>query len=219
MFPKAILTYEDYLVLPETMQRYEIIDGVLIMPPAPLIGHQWQSDEICDQMRAYIKQRQLGLVLSAPVDVMIRRTPLRTRQPDILYISLERLEEYGLEELQRLPYLDIAPDLVVEIISPSESAEKVVPQGQFSLRHIEDKLTDYQRIGVRECWLVRSTEKVVPQGQFSLQETIEVVRFTDEASRVIAVFRRGERVQSHVLPGWQPAVDALLIPLTSIKKP
>ena len=81
-----ILTYEDYLALPETMQRYEIIDGELIRAPAPLLGYQWWSDEICAPMKAYVAEHRLGLVVSAPVNVMISRNPLRTRQPDILYI-------------------------------------------------------------------------------------------------------------------------------------
>lgn len=190
-----ILTYEDYLALPETMQRYEIIDGELIMPPAPLFGHQWRSKKVFQPMDAYVEEHQLGLVLYAPVDIMISKDPLRTRQPDILFISFERMEKYGLDAMEELPFLDVAPDLVVELISPSESPQK-----------IEDKLTDYRRIGVRECWLVRSTEG-----------TIEVVRFTN-SSQTVERFSRGENVQSHILPGWQPGVDDLLVPLASIKK-
>ena len=190
-----ILTYEDYLALPETMQRYEIIDGELIMPPAPLFGHQWRSKKVFQPMDAYVEEHQLGLVLYAPVDIMISKDPLRTRQPDILFISFERMEKYGLDAMEELPFLDVAPDLVVELISPSESPQK-----------IEDKLTDYRRIGVRECWLVRSTEG-----------TIEVVRFTN-SSQTVERFSRGENVQSHILPGWQPGVDDLLVPFASIKK-
>ena len=196
MATNRILTYEDYLALPETMQRYEIIDGELIMPSAPLIGHQWRSDEICSLMRSYVNEHRLGLVLSAPVDVMITQNPVRTRQPDLLYISFERLEKYGLDELEELPYFDIAPELVVEIVSPSESPRKV-----------EEKLADYRRIGVQECWLVRSREGA-----------IEVVQFVPNSSQTVERFNRGESVQSHVLPGWCPAVDDLLIPMTSIKR-
>ena len=192
---QEILTYEDYLALPETMQRYEIIDGELIMPPAPLIGHQWRSDEICTQMRTYVREHQLGLVLSAPVDVIISQTPLRTRQPDILYVSFDRLQKYGLDELEALPYLDVAPELTVEIVSPSETD-----------RQIEAKLADYQKIGVQECWLVRSAQKV-----------IDVVQFIDDISRTVHGFGRGQRVQSGVLPNWQPTVDVLLVPLGSVK--
>jgi len=56
--------------------------------------------------------------------------------------------------MEELLYLDIAPELVVEIVSPSESTRKV-----------SDKLVNYRWIGVQECWLVRSAE-----------ETIEVIQ-------------------------------------------
>ena len=76
MSTKEILTYEDYLALPEMMQRYEIIDGELIMPPAPLFGHQCISKKIFQPMDAYVDEHQLGVVVYAPVDVMISQTPL-----------------------------------------------------------------------------------------------------------------------------------------------
>ena len=189
------LTYDDYLALPETMQRYEVIDGKLIMEPAPLFGHQWHSRKIFQPMANYVDENLLGLVVYAPVDIMITRAPLRTRQPDLLYISFERMTQLGLEDMEELPFLDIAPDLVVEIVSPSES------QGKIS-----DKLADYGRMGVGECWLVRPRES-----------TIEVVQFTADLSRSVERFSNGARVQSHVLPGWEPVVDDLLVPLTSLK--
>lgn len=195
MAKKQILTYENYLALPETMQRYKIIDGEQIMPPEPLIGHQWKSTRVYQPMGTYVEEHQLGLVLYAPVDVLVNKDPLRTRQPDVLFISFERLEKYNLDEMEELPYLDVAPDLVVEIVSPSESWRKV-----------EDKLADYRKMGVQECWLVRSSEGA-----------IDVIRFFSEFTQRLERFRRGERVRSDVLPGWQPAVNDLLVPLTSLK--
>jgi Uma2 family endonuclease len=192
---QALLTYDDYLALPETMQRYEVIDGKLIMEPAPLFGHQWHSRKIFQPMANYVDDNLLGLVVYAPVDIMISRAPLRTRQPDVLYISFERIAQLGLDNMEELPFLDIAPDLVVEIVSPSESQQNV-----------SDKLADYQRMGVDECWLVRSRE-----------DTIEVVQFISDSSRTVERFSNGARVQSHVLPGWQPVVNDLLVPLISLK--
>ena len=189
------LTYDDYLALPETMQRYEVIDGKLIMEPAPLFGHQWHSRKIFQPMANYVDEHRLGLVVYTPVDIMITRAPLRTRQPDVLYISFERIAQLGLDNMEELPFLDIAPDLVVEIVSPSESQQNV-----------SDKLADYGRMGVDECWLVRSREG-----------TIEVVQFISDSSRTVERFSNGARVQSHVLPGWQPVVNDLLVPLTSLK--
>lgn len=137
---QALLTYDDYLALPETMQRYEVIDGKMITEPAPLFGHQWHSRKIFQPMANYVDENLLGVVVYAPVDIMISRAPLRTRQPDVLYISFERIAQLGLDNMEELSFLDIAPDLVVEIISPSESQQNVL-----------DKFVDYQRMGVDEC--------------------------------------------------------------------
>jgi Uma2 family endonuclease len=190
-----LLTYNDYLALPETMQRYEIIDGELIMPPAPLMGHQWRSKRISQTMDAYVEKYQLGLVLYAPVDVMISKAPLRTRQPDVLYISFERLQQYGVDDIEELPYLEATPELVIEIVSPSESQGKV-----------NEKLADYRQIGVDECWLIRATAG-----------TVEVVQ-SSNTPQTSEQFNRGETIQSHILPEWQPSVDELLIPFVPKKK-
>jgi Uma2 family endonuclease len=76
------LTYEAYLALPETKQRYEIVDGVLITPPAPTPDHQWIMMKIFVPLRAFVHERDLGVVLTVLVDLLIQREPLRTRQPD-----------------------------------------------------------------------------------------------------------------------------------------
>ncbi|HLF04836.1 MAG TPA: Uma2 family endonuclease, partial [Dehalococcoidia bacterium] len=84
------LTYEAYLALPETKQPYDIVDGVLLMAPAPTPTHQWITAEISRRLGNFVVDRNLGVVLPAPVDLLIEREPLRVRQPDVLYLSAER---------------------------------------------------------------------------------------------------------------------------------
>jgi Uma2 family endonuclease len=171
------LTFEAYLALPETKQRYEIVDGVLIMPPAPTPDHQWIMMEICVRLRAFVNERDLGVVLAAPVDLLIQREPLRTRQPDVLFLSAERTGIRGRAELRGLQFLEIPPDLVVEVLSPGNTR-----------RDIEGKLEDYRRIGVKECWLVS------PEA-----ETIEVMSFSAEGVTSIGVYGTDGSLQSRVL--------------------
>ena len=172
------LTFEAYLALPEMKRRYEIVDGVLIMPPAPTPDHQWIMMEIAVRLREFVDERDLGVVLTAPVDLLVQREPLRTRQPDILYLSAQRSGIRGRAELRGLQFLEIPPDLVVEVLSPSNTR-----------RDLEDKLEDYRKVGVLECWLVS------PEA-----ETIEVLSFSDEGTRVIDVFSIDGSLQSPVLP-------------------
>jgi Uma2 family endonuclease len=84
------LTFEEYTQLPPFYGRYDIVDGELIMAPSPFPLHQWYRANIMEHLRPFVQKRKLGVVLSAPCDVVIRIEPLRTRQPDVLYLSKER---------------------------------------------------------------------------------------------------------------------------------
>ena len=108
----------------------------------------------------------MGVVLAAPVDLMIRRSPLRTRQPDVLYLNAERTGITGPAELRGLQFLETTPELVVEVLSPSNSR-----------RDIEDKLADYKRIGVLEYWLVS------PEA-----ETVDVLNLLPDEASTEAIF-------------------------------
>ena len=130
------LTYEQYLKSPEIKARYDIVDGVMIMAPRPTLSHQTILRQLVRILDPFVRERQLGEVFFAPVDVLVRREPLRTRQPDLLFVSNERAGILG-------DIVDGAPDLVVEVLSPSNSRAD-----------IEDKLADYAGLGVQECWLV-----------------------------------------------------------------
>ena len=174
------LTFGAWRDLPETKQRYEIVDGVMLRPPAPTWDHQWIAQEIFARLRDFVNERSAGVVFMAPVDLLIQREPLRTRQPDVLYLNAERTGIRGRAQLQGIQFLEIAPDLVVEILSPSNTR-----------RDIESKLEDYMNIGVRECWLVS------PEA-----ETIEIVLLSAEEAATEAIFGVDGTLRSEVLGGF-----------------
>lgn len=171
------LTFEAWRALPETKQRYEIVDGAMLMPPGPTADHQWILSEIFIRLRGFVDDKGLGVVLPAPVDLLIQREPLRIRQPDILYLSTERTGIKGRAELRGLQFLEVPPDLVVEVLSPSNSR-----------RDTEEKLEDYRRIGVRECWLVS------PEA-----ETFEVLNLLAEGVATTAIFGVDGTLRSEIL--------------------
>ncbi|MGH7450645.1 MAG: Uma2 family endonuclease [bacterium] len=169
------INYEKYLALPETMQRYEIIDGELIMSPAPTAGHQLALGNFYRSLFDFVSRMQLGFVLFAPLDVIVRRKPkLRMRQPDLIYVSNERRHIIS-------DRIEGGPDLVLEILSPSDTR-----------KHITAKLKDYQRIGVRECWLVSAEA-----------ETVEVLQLTPKSVKRLGLYGIGDVVRSKVLPGLE----------------
>jgi Uma2 family endonuclease len=74
------LTYAEYLALPEMKARYSIVDGELVMAAAPTPDHQRVVQRTFVKLDAFVQERQIGTVFLAPLDVVIRRDPLRTRR-------------------------------------------------------------------------------------------------------------------------------------------
>ncbi len=175
MATKAItqnLTYEQYLKAPEVEGRYDIVDGEMRMASAPVPGHQITNAQFFRVLDAPIRDLGLGWLLYAPVDVVIEREPLRTRQPDLLLMSNERFAQ-----INRFAPIEEAPDLVIEILSPSNSR-----------RDIADKIDDYARIGVSECWLA-STEA----------HTIEVLTLVSSDWQRRALLGGDDKMRSNIL--------------------
>jgi len=126
-------TYEQYSRLDDD-QRYEIIDGELLLAPAPDTWHQSWNGELFALLRAHVLQHKLGRVFMAPVDVVL--DPQNTVQPDIVFVAIACLPI-----IQR-PAIFGVPELVVELVSPS-----TVRRDRY------DKKALYARFGVREYWM------------------------------------------------------------------
>ncbi len=120
---------------PEDGKRYEVIDGELFMTPPPIVAHQRASAGLFGYIWPHVHQRRLGELFSAPVGVVLDEE--NGLQPDLVYVSRERasiLSERGIEG---------APDLVVEILSPSTRA-----------RDLGIKMRRYAAAGVPHYWIV-----------------------------------------------------------------
>jgi Uma2 family endonuclease len=176
------LTYEAYLAEGEVMKRYDILDGLRIYMTNPTRRHQRFLRAIARRLEDFETQYGRGLCLVAPQDVLIRRSPLRTRQPDVLFISHEQLAKCAPETDQQ-PLL-AAPELVVEILSPSETA-----------RTRAEKIRDYCSVGVRECWVVQ------PEAR-----TIEVLRLSTSGAESVVVAGTGDDIRSVTWPELSLAV-------------
>jgi Uma2 family endonuclease len=126
-------TYEDYYKL-EDEQRYEIIDGNLLMAPAPETGHQSWVGELYFILHNHLKARSLGKVFVSPVDVVLDSN--NTVQPDLVVILSPNL---GI--IQHRAIFG-TPDLLVELVSSSS-----VRRDRY------DKKDLYARFGVKEYWI------------------------------------------------------------------
>jgi Uma2 family endonuclease len=175
------LTYEAYLALPEMKQRYSIVDGELVMAASPTPDHQTVVLELSSTLNSFVREHRLGRVFLAPLDVVIRRDPLRTRQPDLMFISNARRYIIGLQVIEG------GPDLVIEVLSPANTR-----------RELEEKLRDYQAIGVREAWIIG------PQGR-----TVEVLQLSQEHSERSGLYGLGDAIVSQVLPELHLTVNEI----------
>jgi Uma2 family endonuclease len=129
--------------MPEDGKRYEAIDGDLFVTPAPKPRHAWISYELVQTLHRLLVAPGHGRVFYAPIGVEFPDTEEGV-QPDILFVAKERLDIVGEDWIRG------APDLVIEILSPS-TAE----------RDRTVKLKLYQRHGVGEYWIVDPETKTV----------------------------------------------------------
>ena len=183
------MTYEEYISGPEEMARYDILDGWKVyrlygdkLLPSPTRQHQNIALNLAEAFRSFQRASREGQVVIAPCDVEVTYQPLRSRQPDLLFISRERLAQNAPSD-EYAP-LSPAPELVVEIVSPSDTASVLAA-----------KMADYLAVKVRELWLVRSE----PQ-------RVEVLTLADNTSHV---FGRGEVAASREFAGLTVPVDAI----------
>ncbi len=133
--PRLKFTVSDYMSMPDNGKRYELLDGEMILAPSPTTIHQRISKRLNRALERVFEVRRLGQVWYAPLDVVFADHDVA--QPDLMFISNERTEIVTDANIQG------APDLVVEILSPSTAG---YDRGY--------KRTLYGRHGVREFWLV-----------------------------------------------------------------
>jgi len=145
---RLVVDWEGYLNLPDDLTHYEIVDGEVIPLASPTLKHQEIVLTLAERLRQFTRAKRLGKVLTAPFDFVVRRAPVRTRQPDLFFLSRDRLHDWA--QLQEQPRLEFAPDLVIEILSPSET-----------YTYWSEKLQDYFVLGVPEVWLVDVDKRAI----------------------------------------------------------
>lgn len=176
--PDIRFNYYDYTLMPED-KRCELIDGDFYMTPSPTTTHQMILHRIESLLTEFVDKHRLGTVLFAPLDVIFSNEDVV--QPDILFISNERREIIKAENIHG------APDLVVEILSPSTAQRDLV---------IKKKL--YSRFAVREYWIVDPSQK-----------TIEVLTWSEKGLQRDQVYSAQDALRSPLLKDFSLKVGEL----------
>jgi len=135
-------TYDDYRQLPEGAP-FELIHGHLITSPSPTVQHQRLVFQLGRALHAYLAATdRKGEALLAPMDVHLSEKTVV--QPDVLYVSADREDRIAEQKIEG------APDLVMEVVSPSTSH-----------RDAFDKKRLYEEHGVQEYWIVDPDTRTV----------------------------------------------------------
>ncbi len=176
------LTYNDLAALPDDGKHYEIIEGVLFVSAAPRPKHQEITTRLFERFSAIlVHQLRRGKVYFAPIDV--RFTPEDVAEPDLVFIRSERRAIIG--DL----VVDGAPDIIVEVLSPSNRAYDEVVKAAL-----------YAREGVTEYWLVDPENATV--GVFALVD-----------SQYLAVPHDGQTATSALFPELTVEIASLFADL------
>ena len=176
---QARLTYQDYFDLPESDDRYELIDGELYIVPAPVPEHQDFLGELYVVIRAFVRENRLGRVFFAPLDVVLSEDDVL--QPDLIFVSSERPHVITNRNVMG------APDLVVEVLSPSTAQRD---------KTLKRKM--YAKFGVREYWIADIVGR-----------TIEVNVSSGDKFEVMGVYGEGDTFESPLLPGLEVNVSGV----------
>lgn len=139
---KTLLTYSDYVRIPEDGQRHEIIEGQHYVTPSPITRHQRISRHTHFQLYEQIELTGHGEVFNAPTDVVL--SDIDVVVPDIFVVLAGNSSIIGEKNIRG------APDLVIEITSPSTKS-----------RDLELKRRLYEKHGVPEYWVILADEDAV----------------------------------------------------------
>ena len=162
--------------------RYEIIDGDLHVSKQPSCHHQHAGGRIYAALLAWSDQTGAGATVQAPGLIFAADEDVA---PDVVWISRERLAD----ALDEAGHLRVAPELVVEVLSPGPANER---------RDRELKLKLYSRQGVREYWIIDWRHRIV-----------QVFRRQRAALRLVATLQDDDVLTTPLLAGFACPISGL----------
>ena len=181
MTAPTLMTVDDYFRTPVTVLPTELVFGVLRAAEAPTPRHQSAVGALFLALDRHVRERDLGRMWLAPLDVVLDERRALIVQPDLLFISNER--EWIVKDRVRG-----APDLVIEVLSP-----------QPRIGATRERVGWFAEYGVRECWLVHQDRR-----------DVEVIEFASAEEQGRRSFGQRDPIASAVLPDFRDSLASLL---------
>ena len=175
------MTVADLEVLPDDGNRYELIEGELIVSRAPGLTHQRISGNLFAALRRFLDQHSLGEILATPGVVF---DDFNGVIPDLIFMSNERRANIVAGERLIGP-----PELVIEIVSPGVENSR---RDRVAKRQI------YSRFGVDEYWIVDPNDR-----------TLEIYRRQTDVLKLVTTLTDGDTLTSPLFPGFAVAMQEI----------
>ncbi|MDE3075738.1 MAG: Uma2 family endonuclease [Chloroflexota bacterium] len=172
------LTYDDLQHVPDDGKRYELLDGELLVSPSATPRHQTAVGRVF-ALLLRAEAAGFGRPFVAPLDVVFDQ--YNVLEPDVLFISAERLAIIGERNIQA------APDLVVEVLSRGTRD-----------RDVRLKLPAYARFGVRFYWIVDPEEM-----------RVQPYELEGDSYRQLVLLQASDTLTSPLFPGISVAISSL----------
>lgn len=140
------MTADDLMTLPKQDALYELVRGNLVVMTPAGARHGMIGVRLIVRLGAHVDAHALGVVLGPDSGFVLARDPDTVRAPDVSFVRASRVPAGGMPD----GYFDGAPDLAVEVVSPSDTVYEV-----------EEKVAEYLAAGARQVWVVNPKRRTV----------------------------------------------------------
>ncbi|HEX3149532.1 MAG TPA: Uma2 family endonuclease [Gemmataceae bacterium] len=181
-----LLTAEEFMELPNPIDgsKQELVRGVVITMPPPKAIHGYCAAQATIAIGGFVGQHRLGILVANDTGVLLERGPDTVRGPDVAYWSFKR------QAFVPDGYFELAPDLAVEVLSPSNTRKQ-----------IDTKIREYLKAGTKLVWVIDP-----------LDRSVRIYR--TDPDRAVFLHSGATLDGEDVLPGFQFPVTGLFPPET-----
>lgn len=155
--PSQSMTADELLALPDDNRRHELVAGFVVSEPPASFRHGDIAAEVFTRLSEFVRQEDLGRVVSTETGFLLARDPDTVRAPDVAFVTRSRIERAGAFR----GFFPGPPDLAVEVLSPSERPADV-----------HAKIGDYLAAGARLVWVIDPSRRQVRVHRSLLQPSI-----------------------------------------------
>jgi Uma2 family endonuclease len=176
-----LMSVDEYFKTPETVKPMELAFGLLRVAESPSPQHQSAVAGLFRALDIHVRERELGRMWLAPLDVVLNEKRALVVQPDLFFIASNQ-DAIVTDRVRG------APDLVIEVLSPRPR-----------IGEVDERVGWFAEFGVRECWLVHQIDL-----------TVTLITFDRGAVNGRAQFAKEDPIISRTFPDFHLTLEEIL---------